>query len=767
MRQPGMMVDVGPGETTAQLLEQLNNVPSGSHLLLRLPKDARALRELDDFNKLRQVAATRALQLVIASPEKTVVGLARLLGFEVDSRPPVGGNGPAGGGAPLAPVEAGGPASSNPISENDWLFGAGQEAVHDDHVEAAGGMAARQPVPPPDVHIVGGSAGVGAPRATTGDDFDDIDAMNFDDEALERESAPFLQEIAVNTAGRTPERASEAEIAALQASLESSARPAPPKAGRATNGSGGMLGGLLGGRKAAPAASTRSPSPRATPPARVPLAPAAAPPTAAMLPASLLDDAPLQPQADAVAIAVPMPLPRPMPRPVAPARPAPRTGPITRQRPLAARRSAGLWVGLALLALLGVLLATAWGVITFLPQAIVSVIPATTVVRHPVEVPVSTTGTSLSSGGGLAAPAFQLTAQLTDTATLQTPLLNSAPLQTAPVAAQHFTANLSEEATVPTSGSREQPAGKDKIALSLVNPSVGRVVIGAGTEINGNGVTFRITQDTAVAGASDTGTALVYGSGSAEAEAVEAGPHTVGVGAVAGTFGNGLRYRNTTSAEGGYMEQIATVAQADVDRLRGELLARLQGKINGAILDQVPKELQVILPTLSVPDSSWKEELDHAVGDDATNLHMTMSVSGSVAAYNPADVEQAVKQVVAAEGAPSDTMSDPQLDRSSIQYGPLEMVGDAAGDQITYRTVTTATVAYNLTPEMQAQIKELVRGKSVADARAAVLTDPYLGKYISDITVSSGLSGLLNLTQDRVPDDPARIKVQSPEGFQP
>ena len=76
-------------------------------------------------------------------------------------------------------------------------------------------------------------------------------------------------------------------------------------------------------------------------------------------------------------------------------------------------------------------------------------------------------------------------------------------------------------------------------------------------------------------------------------------------------------------------------------------------------------------------------------------------------------------------------------------------------------------MAYNLTPEMQAQIKELVRGKSVADARAAVLTDPDLGKYISDITVTSGLSGLLNLTQDRVPDDPARIKVQSPDGSQP
>src|SRR3954464_12216662 len=87
MRQPGMVVDVGPGETTAQLLDQLNAVPHGTQLLLRLPRDAKALRELDDFNKLRQVAANRELQLVISSPEKTIVGLARLLGFEVDGKP--------------------------------------------------------------------------------------------------------------------------------------------------------------------------------------------------------------------------------------------------------------------------------------------------------------------------------------------------------------------------------------------------------------------------------------------------------------------------------------------------------------------------------------------------------------------------------------------------------------------------------------------------------------------------------------------------------
>ena len=285
------------------------------------------------------------------------------------------------------------------------------------------------------------------------------------------ELAQFRQEIAANVAGRTPERASDAEIAALEAGLAASARPAP-KAGRATNGTGSRLGGLLGSRKPAPSTPTPpAAAPRATPPARSGAAAAASvAPAATTLPPSLLDDAPHQPQADAAAIALPMPMPAP--RPVVAPRPA-RTGPITRQRPAAARRGLGLWVGVALIALLGILLAAAWGVVTFLPQATVSVIPATTVVRHPVEVPVSTTGTSLSSGGGLAAPALQPSAQVTDTTTLQTPPLTAASLTAASVAAQRFSATLSEDATIPTTGSRDQPAGKDKITLALVNPEPG------------------------------------------------------------------------------------------------------------------------------------------------------------------------------------------------------------------------------------------------------------------------------------------------------
>src|SRR3954471_4113126 len=99
MRQVSMDIDVGPDESTAQVLTRLKSVPPGSQILLRIPKDAKAMRALDDFNDLRKLAGDRQLSLTIASPEKTVRGLAGILGFEVEGKA-AGPSGARPAGAP-------------------------------------------------------------------------------------------------------------------------------------------------------------------------------------------------------------------------------------------------------------------------------------------------------------------------------------------------------------------------------------------------------------------------------------------------------------------------------------------------------------------------------------------------------------------------------------------------------------------------------------------------------------------------------------------
>src|SRR5436309_2024241 len=116
MRQVGMEIDVGPEESTAQVLERLKSAPPGSQVLLRIPKDAKAMRLLDD------------------------------------------------------------------------------------PVESPGGQAG----PPAGVRIMGSApSAAAAPRPTPPAPTDDIDAMNFDDAALEQAEAQYRAEIDSNLAGRS------------------------------------------------------------------------------------------------------------------------------------------------------------------------------------------------------------------------------------------------------------------------------------------------------------------------------------------------------------------------------------------------------------------------------------------------------------------------------------------------------------------------------------------------------------------------------------
>jgi hypothetical protein len=443
--------------------------------------------------------------------------------------------------------------------------------------------------------------------------------------------------------------------------------------------------------------------------------------------------------------------------PVAPpltAAPRPRERVVPAPRPVArkqkTRQGAGLWIGAGLLALLAFVAVAAFLLLPpLLTEAQVVVTPGEQTITREVLVPVSTGGAATLSQGGMVA-----VTPLTTTGAL-TSALPSGPLPAPPVAAQPYAATLSVEGDLVTTGVREQPAGTDKITLALINPNRAVATLGAGTEVEGNGVTFRLTRDATVAAAVDTGTSLVYSQGSVEAEATAPGPHDVGRGAVAGVFNNGVRFSNTTAATGGYMERIATVTQEDMDKLKAQLVAQLQPQVNGKILAEVPQDMQPIMSTLSVPDANWSAEPNHVVGEDATELHMKMTVSGSIMAFKPADVSHAVETAVMAS-VQSSGRGEPKLEAGSIQQGPLEMAGNPAEGQVTYRTTVTSTVQYQITPDMEAEIKEMVRGQPVDTARELVLAT--FRPYVADVQISAGM---LNFNQDKVPNDVARIRLDA------
>ena len=87
--QPGdYTIDVGLHEATGDLLKRLENVPSGTTVRLSVPRDAITMRTLEDYNMLRDLQKRRQVHLTVASPEPTIIGLARIYGFEVENLSP-------------------------------------------------------------------------------------------------------------------------------------------------------------------------------------------------------------------------------------------------------------------------------------------------------------------------------------------------------------------------------------------------------------------------------------------------------------------------------------------------------------------------------------------------------------------------------------------------------------------------------------------------------------------------------------------------------
>lgn len=87
--QPGdYTIDVGLHEATGDLLKRLENVPQGAKVRLNVPRDAITMRSLEDYNTLRDLQKRRDLHLTVASPESTIIGLARIYGFEVQNLSP-------------------------------------------------------------------------------------------------------------------------------------------------------------------------------------------------------------------------------------------------------------------------------------------------------------------------------------------------------------------------------------------------------------------------------------------------------------------------------------------------------------------------------------------------------------------------------------------------------------------------------------------------------------------------------------------------------
>ncbi len=243
---------------------------------------------------------------------------------------------------------------------------------------------------------------------------------------------------------------------------------------------------------------------------------------------------------------------------------------------------------------------------------------------------------------------------------------------------QPISATVSASASIPTTGERFVPDGTASGTLLLTNPSLVAVTIPAGTiAYAADGFEYATTADVDVPAADPYGS-QTFGSASIEVQATAPGADgNAEAETIYGQWDSGVFYTNREPIAGGTMKRIATVSDADRSALQETVTSDLAARAPQALAAQVTSGATL------APDSEQRSnptfQFDHAVGDDASTLQVTATMTISAQVYDPASMRQQAetelnRRLQAAAG-------DGQIIASSVNVSQPQPLGssDASG----------------------------------------------------------------------------------------
>ncbi|MFL5734302.1 MAG: baseplate J/gp47 family protein, partial [Chloroflexia bacterium] len=382
----------------------------------------------------------------------------------------------------------------------------------------------------------------------------------------------------------------------------------------------------------------------------------------------------------------------------------------------------------------------------YLPEGVVSVTPLNQVREGiPIEVSVLTGPLSQPPGKAPAVPP----AGQADTSNPQS--------QTAPtINAGAISTTLQEEGTRSASGTRQIPHGKAQGFMRFTNRTGSAVTVPSGTQFKAsNGVSVQTTQ-------AGTVPPTVFGQsfGTLDlpiAATIEGPDGNIPAGQVSGIHGGTLNYTNL-ALQGGSTDTVKVVSQADIDSLVADLRARVEARKAGAMLDMTPAGFQLITQTIELSDVQFQTDRKAKQDGDTVTAHLTSTVQAKV--YKDTDMSESITQAVTDVVQSSiPQAAAPSLDLGSVQFSPPVLKSLEPGRAL-YSTTASGRVSFALTEEMVRQIRDLVHGKDLNQARA--LINQTYGAYISPDSIDAHV---LWFTLDKLPNNPSRINVQ-PTGAQ-
>src|SRR5258708_3625811 len=288
---------------------------------------------------------------------------------------------------------------------------------------------------------------------------------------------------------------------------------------------------------------------------------------------------------------------------------------------------------------------------------------------------------------------------------------------------------LSQEKTVLTTGHGHQDARAATGIVTFYNGSNTPQTINAGTVFTGNdGIQVATDTDATIPAENPP----VFGQATVPAHALTANAKdNIQAYDINLAVSSDLTVKNLSNFSGGQdARDFQTVTKQDIANVATTLKTTLAQSMQGALTGQVQSG-----EALVTPPCTPKVSTDHQIGDEATQVKVTLSETCSGVAYHTLDLESKATQLLTTQG----------LKKLGTGYS---LLGDV---QV---TTTTATVTashpiiafscngvwvYVLSDKAQEHIKDLIKGKTTQDALHLLASQPGIERVSTSWDVNTKL----------------------------
>ena len=271
------------------------------------------------------------------------------------------------------------------------------------------------------------------------------------------------------------------------------------------------------------------------------------------------------------------------------------------------------------------------------------------------------------------------------------------------------TITLSQSQTVPTAGHGHQDARAATGTITFYNGQFNEVTIPAGTTLTGSsGVQIATDQDAQVPPESQT-IPPSLGQATVSAHAVTPGSNgNIPTGDInQKCCAPSILVQNTVFSGGQDARDFQTVTKQDIANVASTLKTTLSESMQGALTGQLQSGEALVTPPCTPKITS-----DHQIGQEATQVHVTVSETCSGIAYNTQELATKATQLLTAQAVKKLGTGYSVL--GDVQVAPTTATVTAAHPIIAFSC--TGVWVYALSTQAQEHIKDLIKGKATQDA---------------------------------------------------